>query len=70
MKFRIVQVTTNLVNEGREPLTNKNNGLIFYKESEKILQNSQHIKNLQIYKYLYYNICYTVIEESSPNIKE
>jgi len=34
MKFGIVQVTTNLVNEGREPLTNKNNGLIFYKESE------------------------------------
>jgi len=54
VKFRIVQVTTNLVNEVREPLTNKNNGLIFYKESEKILQNSQHIKNLQIYKYLYY----------------
>ena len=46
MKFRIVQVTTNLVNELREPLTNKNNDLIFSKESEKILQNSQHIKNL------------------------
>ena len=69
MKFRIVQVTTNLVNEGREPLTNKNNDLIFYKESEKNLQNSQHIKNLIIYKYLYYYKYHTIIEQPFPYIR-